>query len=524
MLDSKPLRLWPNHFKPLPDELLGSWMLRLAHAHGYKAEQLSLMFVGRDKPLWNRDVDRWAGEELRRSLREATAASDPQISAATLHAYEGYVSGKVTLNGNSRWLTHLGVFHRVRRRAGLACCSLCLSSDREPYYRRAWRLSFITVCSVHQCELIDACPRCSAAFMPHRIDVGRDGYAPRRGLLALCSACGYDMRKHVPQKAKAALVAWTSTLLDAAQLGHLAWAGIRDLHSVLFFDGLRPLTECIVSQVLRLSGDVDELRIAVRRSAMDELSTMLSNPLRYTRERGLNFTQVVGTRGGMQRPLWLETMFCDLRMQRTRHHTHEELAGIARALDVKVGKVSLALAKEHFGANIPKGTSSSFYRSQVSNEAYESLLISLDHAVGSTADPKTRLALLQDKLAISMVRVLGMSMVELAAMTLDQAADRLPRPDVLKHPGHQPVPTAEDQISDHLWWHVEKVRPRIPGASHCSRLFLSCHTGRPMGDTSFGNRFASAVRAAYLTAAISSVDALRRRPAIALQEICDERA
>lgn len=207
-----------------------------------------------------------------------------------------------------------------------------------------------------------------------------------------------------------------------------------------------------------------------------------------------------------------------------RHHTQEELAGIANALEVKVGKVTIALAKKHFGASIRKGRSPGFYRSQVSDDAYESLLISLDHAIGSAAESKARLALLQDKLAISMVRVLGMSLVELAAMTLDTAAALLPRPDVLKHPGHQPVPTSEEQVREHLWWHVEKVRPLIPGANQYSRLFVSCHTGMPMGDSAFGNRFANAVRAAFLSAAISSVDSLRRRPASRLQESSYEQA
>jgi len=41
------LTLWPIHFKPLPDELLGSWIIRLGHAHGYKAERISEMFEGK---------------------------------------------------------------------------------------------------------------------------------------------------------------------------------------------------------------------------------------------------------------------------------------------------------------------------------------------------------------------------------------------------------------------------------------------------------------------------------------------
>lgn len=101
---SDELKLWPNHFKPLPGELLSSWLIRLAHAHGYKVEQLCRLLLGPFQPMWNRDIDRCLTPQLRDALRAVTAATDDQLSAATLNSYAGYISGNVNSNGLSMWI------------------------------------------------------------------------------------------------------------------------------------------------------------------------------------------------------------------------------------------------------------------------------------------------------------------------------------------------------------------------------------------------------------------------------------
>ena len=49
--------LWPAHPKPLPDELLSSWMVRIAGQHGLKLHTFaSAVWPGIS--IWNRDIDR----------------------------------------------------------------------------------------------------------------------------------------------------------------------------------------------------------------------------------------------------------------------------------------------------------------------------------------------------------------------------------------------------------------------------------------------------------------------------------
>ena len=61
--------LWPMHPRPLPDELLSSWMVRIARAHGSKP----ILFWKRQVPFLNfRTVDRLPGEALLRLISAGT--------------------------------------------------------------------------------------------------------------------------------------------------------------------------------------------------------------------------------------------------------------------------------------------------------------------------------------------------------------------------------------------------------------------------------------------------------------------
>lgn len=515
--ESDQSELWPNHFKPLPGELLSSWLVRLAHAHGYKSEQLCSMLLGRGKAMWNRDVDRSPSRELCFSLMRVAAVNKTQIHDATLTAYEGDISERVNPNGSSRWIVPLSIFHRKRRSPGLMYCPLCLARDGAPHYRKQWRLSFVTVCPEHQVELLDRCDACLSPIAPHRVDFGRDGYVPRKSLFVLCACCGRDLRKAVPQRAKPNLVAWTARLQHAAEAGFLSWGAHSCLHSILFFDGLRSVVAAILSRAVGTPGDFDRSALSVRRNAMTEMAIMLGSDevmkaVAYARFHGMRFSDVAGTH--VTRPFWLEATFESLKPAQQPYHSAQELKAMATELERRYGRVSAKLAQDVFGANCPHGQLPGYFHQQVSDSTYESLMVSLDHAIGAAFDERKRMALLQDKLSFAMMRVLGVSAADLARMQVAQARKLLPRPRRCRHPGFRPVPTSPEELRHHLWWHVEKVRPRIPGADLSPFLFLSSYTGTSIGDTGIGMRFQSAVRRAHLTSAISCMSAFRRVPVV----------
>lgn len=161
----------PIHPKPYDDEILSSWMLRLAHANSIKAHTLYSSYFGSDKQIWNRDIDVFAPEWLIQGLMELSGATFQDVYITTLKKYEGYVYDNIVVKTNTHLLLSQGIYHRLRRLHGLQYCPSCLAEDQTPYFRSVWRLAFYTVCPVHNCLLRDSCPSCDAPIVIFRGDI-----------------------------------------------------------------------------------------------------------------------------------------------------------------------------------------------------------------------------------------------------------------------------------------------------------------------------------------------------------------
>ncbi|CAG4884761.1 conserved protein of unknown function [Georgfuchsia toluolica] len=99
--------LWPVHLKPLPDELLSSWLVRLAHAHGLKAQSFCRLLFGSQRQLWNRDIDRLAPSWLIDTLCENTATPLDVGRNCTLRAYEGVLYRDYRESFITQWILPL---------------------------------------------------------------------------------------------------------------------------------------------------------------------------------------------------------------------------------------------------------------------------------------------------------------------------------------------------------------------------------------------------------------------------------
>lgn len=187
-------KLLPAHLHPLPDELLTSWLARLARAHGLKLQSFSQLMFGRSYQLWNRDLDRLAPVWVVERLGESTATSLERAWHTTLASYEGVVYPRHAESGMLRWVLNVGVYHRTRLKFGLQVCPRCLAGDPDPYFRRSWRLAFVVCCPRHRAKLIDACPCCKRPLAFHRSELGQ----PDRLLaesVSQCGHCGTDVRE-----------------------------------------------------------------------------------------------------------------------------------------------------------------------------------------------------------------------------------------------------------------------------------------------------------------------------------------
>lgn len=186
--------LWPAHPKPLPDELLSSWIVRIARANGLKLQTFCDRAFGKERQLWNRDIDRLAPPWLLASLARHTGTPTGTVRRTTLDIYRGRLFRERNSAGQLRWILPAGIYHRTRRRFGVQFCPRCLAEDQEPYFRTRWRVATLAFCAGHRLRLHDRCPACAASIVYHRRELGRPNVT-EPGLLCLCHACNFDLRR-----------------------------------------------------------------------------------------------------------------------------------------------------------------------------------------------------------------------------------------------------------------------------------------------------------------------------------------
>ena len=184
--------LWPIRYKPHPDELLSSWLVRLARGHGLRVQTFCNLIFGNKLQVWNRDIDRLGPDWIVHVLSERTGTPINVARGTTLRSYEGWLYPTFKASGPLQWVTSLQLFHRTRKGFGMQYCPQCLLEDGDPYFRKEWRVAFITTCTRHQCMLRDRCMECGAGVAFHRGDMGSPE-SQHRDSISDCYACGASL-------------------------------------------------------------------------------------------------------------------------------------------------------------------------------------------------------------------------------------------------------------------------------------------------------------------------------------------
>lgn len=190
-------KVWPAHPKPLPDELLSSWIVRVAEANAIKLQTLSWMLFGNRLSPWNRDIDRNAPQWLIDALCEHTGSSYWEVFRMTLVTYGGRLYPHRQAVGQLRWILPIRSYGMRHRAFGQQFCPECLARDAVPYFRKQWRVACFTYCPEHHVDLWDACPGCGLPIVGFRGDFGRELKNARP--MHVCYSCGYDFRE-APRK------------------------------------------------------------------------------------------------------------------------------------------------------------------------------------------------------------------------------------------------------------------------------------------------------------------------------------
>lgn len=150
---------FPLKVIPLDDELLSSWLIRVALEHKTVPSTFTNLYLPETKnKLWAGDVDLHADDTLLERLSVKAAVPVETLLAMTFRSYEGVLFERLhPATGGTSFLLKMAMRGRWSRSPGIRWCPDCLLEDNCPYFRKKWRLSLFTVCLRHRKYLADRC-------------------------------------------------------------------------------------------------------------------------------------------------------------------------------------------------------------------------------------------------------------------------------------------------------------------------------------------------------------------------------
>ncbi|MCL9677219.1 TniQ family protein [Acinetobacter sp. ACZLY 512] len=248
-LDQVQQDLLPIHPLPFPDELLSSWLVRLAHGNHFKVHTFCRLFIGEKRQIWNRDIDTYAPEWLINAMCRMTGLEKDIVEQTTLSSFENVILDCIYTHTVTPWILPLGIYHRNRTLHGLQYCPLCLKSDKSPYFRKQWRLSFYTVCDVHQVLMLDQCLNCFSPIIFHRNDIGFNKESFYRNM-HVCHVCGNDLSQSSAQIFQPPNLQISQAFKGLLLIYRKGWTNFplpQIMYAPLFLQGLRIISSLLSS-------------------------------------------------------------------------------------------------------------------------------------------------------------------------------------------------------------------------------------------------------------------------------------
>lgn len=185
--------------------------------------------------LYYVDLDRRCDPIVITALIEGTGQSRRKLGSLTLREYQGRVYEDDKPKAALTWLPHA---NGGNNSFGQQACPKCLASG-APYYRKSWRLSFLTGCHKHGIGLIDRCPNCGASISPLR-SLGEATFC-------LCHQCRTDLRDAPALPVNSEDMQKQQNWNDIAGRGSAPLGEFGYVHSLVYFRILRKLFRLIVT-------------------------------------------------------------------------------------------------------------------------------------------------------------------------------------------------------------------------------------------------------------------------------------
>ena len=202
--------------------------------------------VWRHPTFWNRDIDKGIYVDVLEVLIDKTATPLARVHNTTFWGYRGFPAWELYGNGLSPWVLSIGLRNGRRHRPWLQYCPYCLQEDDDPYFRRHWRLTFVTVCPQHHCRLLDRCVACTAPCNIYQVSSEADA-------LTRCYSCQFDApRARAPRLDNTAgrhrLVQFQTLLVDALHQGQFGLSRSDSVSTEEFLTVLRHLGRLLITR------------------------------------------------------------------------------------------------------------------------------------------------------------------------------------------------------------------------------------------------------------------------------------
>lgn len=177
--------------QPFEDELLSSWLTRVAIEHKRKLSIFLSLYVKKEGSSISRtDLDYLYDEKLFNALVTKSNLSKKDIFKMSLRSEEGYLYS--CSDNNLYPPNQIRKLVDKRNHYGLMYCPKCLAEDKIPYFRKKWRYQFYNVCTKHELFLTDRCWVCYERVNFSKITHNKN--------LAICSKCEKDLRTGMTPK------------------------------------------------------------------------------------------------------------------------------------------------------------------------------------------------------------------------------------------------------------------------------------------------------------------------------------
>ncbi len=174
--------------QPFEDELLSSWLTRVAIEHKRKLSIFLSLYVKKEGSSISRtDLDYLYDEKLFDALVNKSNLTKKDIFKMSLRSEEGYLYS--CSDNNLYPPNQIRKLVDKRNHYGLMYCPKCLAEDKIPYFRKKWRYQFYNVCTKHELFLTDRCWVCYERVNFSKITHNKN--------LAICSKCEKDLRTSV---------------------------------------------------------------------------------------------------------------------------------------------------------------------------------------------------------------------------------------------------------------------------------------------------------------------------------------